>query len=116
MHEHIDARIERQTPGQRPTARSTTVSSRRGHNVALLNLDQETRVAKSAVESRRVEVGAEVGGAVQVLSGLREGEEVVTEGALFWKPETRSSKPDRGRVLLGVRGAAGASPYEYSER
>jgi len=41
------------------------------------------RSGAGAIESRQVEVGAELGGQVQVYSGLHVGEEVVTEGALF---------------------------------
>ena len=36
-----------------------------------------------SLEERPVEAGAELNGQVQILSGLRPGEEVVTEGALF---------------------------------
>jgi membrane fusion protein, heavy metal efflux system len=41
------------------------------------------RDAGGGLASREVEIGAEVGGNVQVLAGLRAGEEVVSEGALF---------------------------------
>ncbi|HLY39397.1 MAG TPA: efflux RND transporter periplasmic adaptor subunit [Candidatus Binatia bacterium] len=41
------------------------------------------RTADGGLESRRVEVGVEVDGRVQVLSGLRAGEQVVSEGAIF---------------------------------
>src|SRR5437870_7881133 len=43
------------------------------------------------LESRAVEVGAEVDGLVQVVSGLRVGEEVVSEGALFAARQLASS-------------------------
>ncbi len=39
--------------------------------------------ADGRLERRRVDVGAELGGNVQVLAGVRPGEEVVSEGALF---------------------------------
>jgi len=41
------------------------------------------RTRDGGLESRGVDVGAEVDGRVQILSGLRAGEEVVSEGALF---------------------------------
>jgi cobalt-zinc-cadmium efflux system membrane fusion protein len=41
------------------------------------------RRADGSLEPRPVEVGAELGADVEVLSGLRVGEEVVSEGALF---------------------------------
>ncbi len=54
---------------------------------ALLSDGQRYRVLVrgpgQGLESRPVEVGAEVGGRVQILSGLRVGEEVVSEGALL---------------------------------
>jgi cobalt-zinc-cadmium efflux system membrane fusion protein len=54
---------------------------------ALLSDGEKFRVLvhtrDGGLESRPVEVGAEVDGRVQVRSGLRAGEEVVSEGALF---------------------------------
>jgi cobalt-zinc-cadmium efflux system membrane fusion protein len=44
-------------------------------------------MADGTFAKRRVEVGAELGGRLAVLSGLRLGERVVTEGALFLKGE-----------------------------
>lgn len=41
------------------------------------------RRPNGALEARQVEVGAEMNGRVQVLSGVAVGDEVVTEGALF---------------------------------
>ena len=41
------------------------------------------RDAGGSLVARQVDVGAEVGGNVQVLGGLRAGEEVVSEGAMF---------------------------------
>jgi len=57
-----------------------------GHHFRVL-----VRRADGQLDSRPVEVGAEVGEAVQVLSGLRVGEEVVTEGALFAARQLASS-------------------------
>ena len=44
-----------------------------------------------SLESRLVEVGAELAGDVQVLSGLKVGEEVVTEGTIFAARELAAS-------------------------
>ncbi|HYV56238.1 MAG TPA: efflux RND transporter periplasmic adaptor subunit [Candidatus Nitrosopolaris sp.] len=49
------------------------------------------RQADGQLDTRPVELGAEVGGAVQVLSGLQVGEEVVVEGALFAARQLSSS-------------------------
>jgi len=49
------------------------------------------RTGDGRLESRPVEVGAQVDGLVQVLSGVRVGEEVVSEGALFAARELANS-------------------------
>ena len=62
---------------------------------ALLSDGRDFRVlvrgADGTLASRPVELGAEVGHQVQVLSGLKAGEEVVSEGALFAAQELASS-------------------------
>jgi membrane fusion protein, heavy metal efflux system len=62
---------------------------------ALLSDGQRFRVLvrgkDGRLESRPVEVGAQADGLVQVLSGLRVGEEVVSEGALFAAQQLASS-------------------------
>jgi RND family efflux transporter MFP subunit len=54
---------------------------------ALLSDGERYRVLVHAgdgrLESRPVDVGADLGGQVQIVAGLRAGEEVVSEGALF---------------------------------
>ena len=73
------ARVTLKAP---PGLRLTVVPSH-----ALLSDGQHFRVlvrtGDGRLESRPVEVGAQVDGLVQVRSGLRVGEEVVSEGALF---------------------------------
>jgi len=73
-----------------PGLRLTVVPSH-----ALLSDGQRFRVLvrgeDGRLESRPVEVGAQVDGLVQVLSGLRVGEEVVSEGALFAAQQLASS-------------------------
>jgi membrane fusion protein, heavy metal efflux system len=65
-------------PGRRVLALPATALVSDGQHFQVL-----VRTADGHLEPRRVDVGAELGGEVQVLSGLRAGEEVVTEGALF---------------------------------
>ena len=65
-------------PGRRLLALPATALVSDGQHFQVL-----VRTADGRLEARRVDVGAELGGSVQVLSGLRAGEEVVTEGALF---------------------------------
>ena len=81
------ARVTLKAP---PGLRLTVVPSH-----ALLSDGQHFRVlvraADGRLESRPVEVGAQVDGLVQVLSGLRVGEEVVSEGALFAAQQLASS-------------------------
>jgi len=81
------ARVTLKAP---PGLRLTVVPSH-----ALLSDGQHFRVlvrgADGRLESRPVEVGAQVDGLVQVLSGLRLGEEVVSEGALFAAQQLASS-------------------------
>jgi membrane fusion protein, heavy metal efflux system len=81
------ARVTLEPP---PGVRLTVVPAR-----ALLSDGRRFRVlvraADGRLESRPVEVGAELGDEVQVLSGVRGGEEVVSEGALFAAQELASS-------------------------
>ena len=81
------ARVTLKAP---PGLRLTVVPSH-----ALLSDGQHFRVLvrteDGRLESRPVEVGAQVDGLVQVLSGLRVGEEVVSEGALFAAQELANS-------------------------
>ena len=81
------ARVTLKAP---PGLRLTVVPSH-----ALLSDGQHFRVLvrteDGRLESRPVEVGAQVDGLVQVLSGVRVGEEVVSEGALFATRELANS-------------------------
>jgi len=81
------ARVTLKAP---PGLRLTVVPSH-----ALLSDGQHFRVlvrtGDGRLESRPVEVGAQVDGLVQVLSGVRVGEEVVSEGALFAARELANS-------------------------
>ncbi|WP_437282568.1 efflux RND transporter periplasmic adaptor subunit [Sorangium sp. So ce375] len=46
------------------------------------------RLAEDQFEARRVEIGATEGGLIEVVKGLRPGEEVATEGSFLLKTET----------------------------
>jgi len=81
------ARVQLKAPaGQRITTVPLSALLSDGRHFRVL-----VRRADGQLDDRPVEVGAEVGGAVQVLSGLRVGEEVVTEGALFAARQLASS-------------------------
>jgi len=74
-----------QLAGARPTAALTVPAD------AVLS-DGEANavvvaVGKSRFQKRAIEIGPEQDGRVRVLAGLRPGEEVVVDGALFLKAE-----------------------------